>query len=41
MTQGHLLYIPLIALLGMAFGYVMGANAVRRELQEAKRRAKK
>lgn len=40
MTIGHVVYIPIILFFGMAFGYVLGAKAVRRELDEAKKRAK-
>lgn len=40
MTVGHVLYVPLILLIGLAFGYVLGAKAVRREFEAAKRRAK-
>lgn len=41
MTMGHFLYIPMIALVGLAFGYVMGAKAVRREIEELDKRANK
>jgi len=41
MTLGHFLYVPIVGLLGMAFGYMMGAKAVRREIEEARLRAKK
>jgi hypothetical protein len=41
MTMGHALYIPVILLIGLAFGYVLGAKAVRREIDEAKKRAQK
>jgi proteasome assembly chaperone (PAC2) family protein len=41
MTIGHFLYIPIIALVGLAFGYVMGAKAVRREIEELDKRVKK
>lgn len=40
MTLGHVLYVPVVLLLGLAFGYVLGAKAVRRELEDARRRAK-
>jgi uncharacterized protein YneF (UPF0154 family) len=39
-TLGHLVYVPIILLIGMAFGYVLGAKAVRRELEDARKRAK-
>lgn len=41
MTLGHVLYIPVMLLLGAAFGYVLGAKAVRTELEEARKRAKR
>ena len=41
MTVGHLVYLPVVLLLGMAFGYVLGAKAVRREIEEAQKRAQK
>jgi hypothetical protein len=41
MSIGHVLYIPLTLLLGLAFGYVLGAKAVRRELEAAAKRASK
>lgn len=40
MTIGHLIYLPIVLLVGMAFGYVFGAKAVRREIAEAKRRVR-
>jgi hypothetical protein len=41
MTIGHALYIPVMLLIGLAFGYVLGAKAVRREIDEAKKLAQK
>lgn len=41
MTIGHALYIPVMLLIGLAFGYVLGAKAVRREIDEAKKLARK
>ncbi|HEY5961343.1 MAG TPA: hypothetical protein VIV60_32520 [Polyangiaceae bacterium] len=38
MTLGHLIYLPVVFLVGMAFGYILGAKAVRREVAEAKRK---
>ena len=40
MTVGHVLYLPLVLLIGLAFGYVLGAKAVRREIEALKKRAK-
>jgi len=40
MTIGHLLYLPVVLLIGLAFGYVLGAKAVRRELDDARKRAR-
>lgn len=41
MSIGHLLYVPLIGLVGLAFGYAWGAKAMRRQIDEAERRARK
>jgi uncharacterized protein YneF (UPF0154 family) len=38
MTIGHVVYLPIVFLVGMAFGYILGAKAVRKEIAEAKRR---
>jgi len=40
MTFEHIIYIPGILLVGLTFGYVLGARAVRAEVREAKRRAR-
>jgi hypothetical protein len=40
MTFEHIIYIPGVLLVGLTFGYVLGARAVRAEIREAKRRAK-
>lgn len=40
MTATHLLYIPLVFLLGLAIGYILGARAVRAELEKQRDRAK-
>jgi hypothetical protein len=37
-TPEHVIFIPGILLIGLTLGYLMGAKAVRRELQ--KKRAK-
>lgn len=40
MTPQHVLYIPSVLLLGLVAGYIMGARAVRAELERRKRRMK-
>jgi len=40
MTGQHVIYIPIILLLGLVAGYVLGARAVRAELDRQKRRMK-
>ena len=40
MSVAHALYIPAIFLVGLAMGYVMGAKAVRGEIEKMKRRAR-
>lgn len=40
MTFEHVIYIPGILLLGLAFGYALGARAVRNEIARAKQRLK-
>jgi hypothetical protein len=40
MTAAHVLYIPGMLLLGLVFGYTLGARAVRAELKQLKARAK-
>jgi hypothetical protein len=40
MTFEHIIYIPGVLLVGVTFGYLMGARAVRAEFQRLKRRAK-
>jgi hypothetical protein len=39
-TPQHVIYIPTMLLLGLVVGYVMGARAVRAELEKRKRRMK-
>ncbi|UQA55123.1 hypothetical protein [Polyangium aurulentum] len=39
-TPQHVIYIPSVLLLGLVVGYVMGARAVRAELEKRKRRMK-
>jgi len=41
MTFAHVLYIPVVLLVGLAFGYVLGAKAVRRELEQGRRQARR
>jgi hypothetical protein len=40
MTPQHVIYIPSLLLLGLVIGYVLGARAVRAELDKRKRRLK-
>ncbi len=40
MTPQHVIYIPSVLLLGLVIGYVLGARAVRAELDKRKRRLK-
>lgn len=40
MTSGHVLYIPTVLAVGLLTGYVLGARAVRAELEKQKRRMK-
>lgn len=40
MTVEHLIFIPGVLLIGITLGYVLGARAVRAELERLKRRAK-
>lgn len=39
MSIGHLVYIPLVGLLGLAWGYVLGANAARQKFDAARKRS--
>jgi hypothetical protein len=41
MTFEHILYIPGVLLVGTLIGYSLGAAAVRKELAQAKKRAKR
>ena len=36
MTVEHVIFIPGVLLVGLALGYVMGARAVRKELERAR-----
>jgi hypothetical protein len=40
MTVQHVIYIPFILMMGMIVGYILGARAVRAELEKKKRRMK-
>lgn len=40
MTFEHIIYIPAALLVGIIFGYTMGARAVRKELQQLRRRVR-
>jgi hypothetical protein len=40
MTAAHVLYIPGMLLVGLVFGYTLGARAVREEFKRLKARAK-
>jgi len=37
-TPEHLLFIPGVLLVGLALGYMMGAKAVRHEVEKARAR---
>lgn len=39
-TPQHVIYIPSLLMLGIITGYVLGARAVRAELEKKKRRMK-
>jgi hypothetical protein len=39
-TPQHVIYIPSALLLGLVVGYILGARAVRAELEKRKRRLK-
>jgi proteasome assembly chaperone (PAC2) family protein len=40
-TFEHIIYIPGVLLLGITIGYIMGARAVRAEVERMKKRAKR
>jgi hypothetical protein len=40
MTPEHVVYIPLIALLGLVIGYIAGSRAVRTEYERKRKRLK-
>jgi len=39
-TPQHVIYIPTMLLLGLVVGYILGARAVRADLEKRKRRMK-
>jgi hypothetical protein len=41
MPVEHILYIPGVLLVGLAFGYVIGARAARAELERRRQERKK
>jgi hypothetical protein len=40
MTPQHVIYIPSVLLLGLILGYILGARAVRAELEKRRKRMK-
>ncbi len=40
MTSQHVIYIPSVLLVGLIAGYVLGARAVRAEIERRRRRLK-
>ncbi|MEM1030422.1 MAG: hypothetical protein AAGN82_08735 [Myxococcota bacterium] len=40
MTSHHVIYIPLVALLGLSIGYAMGARSVRAEFERRRNQLK-
>lgn len=41
MTVEHVIYIPGVLLIGVTLGYVLGARAVRNELERMRKRARR
>lgn len=41
MTLEHIIYIPGVLLIGVTLGYVLGARAVRTEMERMRKRAKR
>lgn len=39
-TPQHAIYIPMVALLGMAIGYIAGSRAVRADYERKRKRMK-
>lgn len=40
MTAAHFIYIPFVLMIGLMCGYVLGARAVRAELEKQRKRMK-
>jgi uncharacterized protein YneF (UPF0154 family) len=40
MTVAHVIYIPFVLMIGLIGGYIMGARAVRAELEKKRKRMK-
>ncbi len=40
MTAAHVIYIPFALLIGLIAGYILGARAVRAELEKKRKRMK-
>ncbi|APR85247.1 Hypothetical protein A7982_10596 [Minicystis rosea] len=40
MTTGHFIYIPFVLMVGLVCGYMLGARAVRAELEKQRKRMK-
>lgn len=40
-TISHILYIPGVLLIGLAFGFVLGAKAARAEIKQNEQRRKR
>ena len=40
MTAAHVIYIPFALLMGLIAGYILGARAVRAELEKKRKRMK-
>ncbi|HYO98250.1 MAG TPA: hypothetical protein VER33_27285 [Polyangiaceae bacterium] len=40
MTVEHVIFIPAVLLVGVTLGYLMGARAVRAEIERLRKRAK-
>jgi proteasome assembly chaperone (PAC2) family protein len=41
MTFEHIIYIPGVLLIGVTLGYVLGARAVRAEMERMRKRARR
>lgn len=41
MTLEHIIYIPGVLLVGVTLGYVLGARAIRSEMERMRKRAKR